>query len=182
MATQKTITEETTMFYVIESEHNLKEDEHLLTIQTCPGRTNQGREAKLNGWLGTTNDLAEYALGRFATLEEARNAVMSHSAILERGYREDESAAGQPVEFDADGNVIGEIVERYKVGLQPYAAADFFSDNTAAVLGITAETTDEDIKVLAAEYEKDCQQCADSALIGAYEYLRNLRDELKMEV
>jgi hypothetical protein len=40
-------------------------------VQTEPGRTNLGDKPVLEGWLGQTNDWSEYALGEFASLEDA---------------------------------------------------------------------------------------------------------------
>ena len=44
-------------------------------IQVHPGATNQSGEPRTEGWLGTTNDIAEYACGEFGTLDAARAAI-----------------------------------------------------------------------------------------------------------
>ena len=46
-------------------------------ISRLPGRTNQSGEVVINGWLGTTGGIAEYADGEFTTFEAALAAIPS---------------------------------------------------------------------------------------------------------
>lgn len=39
-----------------------------LELRSQPGRTNLGREPKLRGWLGTTNDVEAHALGEYTVV------------------------------------------------------------------------------------------------------------------
>jgi len=52
-----------------------------VTIRTTPGRTNMSNEPRSEGWLGTTNDIAEYALGAFDTPDACRQYLRDHGYI-----------------------------------------------------------------------------------------------------
>ncbi len=77
------------MFYVIEHEYVGPNRKGLFrqtsmgswvprtqyVIQTTPGRTNMGNKEVVSGWLGTTNDNAQWALGEFESAEDARKKI-----------------------------------------------------------------------------------------------------------
>jgi hypothetical protein len=76
-------------YYVIEIENlqpNDGEDHHRMFIQTEPGQTNMSREVRVDGWLGTTNNIREHAHGAYDSESEARLAV--EALLSEDGYRE----------------------------------------------------------------------------------------------
>ena len=57
-------------------------------ITTVPPRTNSSGEIRLDGWLGTTNDVARYAHGAHESLAAAEGAVedlLGHEFRRERG-------------------------------------------------------------------------------------------------
>lgn len=70
------ITEEDIVYYLIHrvyagpnhDQHEL--DAEQLIVQCEPGRTNMTHEPRIDGWLGTTNDWAEYARGEFVSADE----------------------------------------------------------------------------------------------------------------
>lgn len=80
------------MFYVIKGEYIGPNQNELadflrncvhhdrVVIQTEPGITNSSREPLEEGWLGSTNDYSEHALGAYATLEEAREVARAKVA------------------------------------------------------------------------------------------------------
>lgn len=57
--------------YPVQCSH-VHRDEVWTTISTAPGRTNLSREIKLNGWLGTTNDVSETALGEWTVVSVSK--------------------------------------------------------------------------------------------------------------
>lgn len=57
-------------------------------IQTRPGVTNMSSEPKIDGWLGTTDDIAQYAEGEFAAFADALAAIPEQFAT--EGRSEDE--------------------------------------------------------------------------------------------
>ena len=46
-----------------------------LLIQLEPGKTNMSKQSKINGWLGTTDDLDAYALGCFDNIKDLCIAI-----------------------------------------------------------------------------------------------------------
>jgi hypothetical protein len=68
-------------YYITSSEYigpNRPKVDTRITIMTAPGRTNMSNEARLTGWLGTTNDFSCYAHGEFETEEAARAQVSAN--------------------------------------------------------------------------------------------------------
>ena len=70
-------------FYVVSSEYvgpNPGETPEGTTmgIYRTPGKTNQSHEERIDGWLGTTNDVSETAHGEFETIEEARQYIQKY--------------------------------------------------------------------------------------------------------
>jgi hypothetical protein len=72
----------TNPFYLVEREYvgfdecdsrgNPIGDSRVMEIRSVPGVTNMSRQARIDGWLGTSGDIAKYARGEYATLDEAR--------------------------------------------------------------------------------------------------------------
>ena len=106
-------------YYVTETEYvgpnsdNLSTDYariaygHYYDINTDPGRTNMSHTVRAEGWIGTNNDVAEYARGAFDTLASARAAVL---AELTDGYRLASDCDSCPEPQNPD------TIERYYVG------------------------------------------------------------------
>ena len=54
-------------------------------IQDYPGTTNQAGVVKTEGWLGTTDNIAEYACGVFASIEAAAAAIPGEFVPTDKG-------------------------------------------------------------------------------------------------
>lgn len=172
------------MCYIIETNYvgpNQTQDKYVdvdkIEISTSPAITNSSNEERIEGWCGTTNDWAVYAHGEYATIEEARTAVTEKF-----GDVRDTDANGDSFEsYDED------VVEVYKPGkyeiMSSEATAEWAYESIQS--DIDANTTDERIARLVAEYEaaaNDDGYTLDSDL----EYLmqerrQELREELEDE-
>lgn len=62
-------------FYPIYSTEIVNARRVAAEVREEPGRKNLSKEPLVKGWLGTTNDWSEYALGRFDTEDEAWAAI-----------------------------------------------------------------------------------------------------------
>lgn len=143
-----------TTYYITSSEYvgpNQEErfNSHTYSIHTYAPRTNMSHEVRTEGWLGTTNDVAEYAHGEFESEEAARAEI---GRLLEDcGYREIDCS--EPV--GADGDELIYDVARFAVGR--FEEWGIESTSTWCYEGIeqdvTADTTDERIEEIADEYE-----------------------------
>jgi len=133
-------------FYIIEtsyvgpnSDQNIDADK--IEISTSPATANLNGEVKTEGWCGTTNDWAVYAHGEYETIDEARAAIKSQF--------------GNVRECDED-NCYDGVVESYRTG--KYIPMNTEQTGRWADEGLNddldAETTDERITELVAEYEK----------------------------
>lgn len=69
------------MFYPIYATEIINDRRVAAEVRTEPGRKNLSKEVLVKGWLGTTNDWSEYALGKFETEDEAWAAI---DAALEK--------------------------------------------------------------------------------------------------
>lgn len=171
------------MYYVIESKYvgpNQDQaqycDVDTIGIYTTPGKTNSSREVRLEGWLGTNNDWAEYAHGEFATLEAAKTRI---EELYEHTREQDTQDS-----YDED------LVELYKPGqyeqMSRQATADWCYEGIRA--DITADTTDGQIARLVGEYE-DAANAEGFSLDGDLmdmmstyrQELRDERDELEAD-
>lgn len=161
------------MFYIIETKYvgpNSYASEYVdvdkIEISTTPALTKSSHEVRTEGWCGTTNDLAEYAHGEYATLEEARAAITD---IF--GDVRDTDSVGDPIVSDDK-----DIVETYKPGKYlpmsgeevAFWAYDMVFDE------ITADTTDERIAELGrmAEAEANGFRCTLCGHAEAFMYER----------
>lgn len=145
------------MYYIIETNYvgpNQTQDQYvdvdMIEISTSPAITNSSHEVRLEGWCGTTNDWAVYAHGEYQTIEEAR------AAIIEKfGDVRDLSPEGYS--FDSHDAA---VVEIYKPGkyepMSRQATADWAYHGINADIG--ADTTDERIAELVADYEDDANR------------------------
>jgi len=99
------------MYYVIQTKYvgpNEAQDQYI-EISTSPAITNSSREARTEGWCGTTNDWAVYAHGEYATIREARAAITDRFGEVRDA---DADASGEGFESDES------VVEAYKPGEQ----------------------------------------------------------------
>lgn len=164
----------TTSYYVLSSEYvgpNLSDrcNSHTVQITTEPGRTNMSNEVRVDGWLGTSNDWAAYAHGEYDSIEAARAAIVEMLGENRRKIDNNEFAetvvetyaASKYVEWDADNSVTWCYDSRDE---------------------ITADTTDERIAEIVAEYEQYANAEGNTLDTDAVEkMLTKLRDELRAE-
>lgn len=169
------------MYYIIETKYvgpNQTQDEYIdvdtIEISTSPAITNSSHEERTEGWCGTTNDLAVFAHGEYATIEDARAAIAENF-----GEVRDSDANGDRFESGDD-----DVVETYKPGkyapMSSQATADWVYEDIQS--DIKANTTDERIAELVAEYEADANSngyTLDSDLEG---FMQNFRQELRDEM
>jgi len=166
------------MYYIIERDYvgpNQDQDQyadsHYVLIQSEPGRTNSSNEPRIAGWLGTTNDWCESAHGEYETLEEAREAIATEFG---------EVREASPTFEDPDT-----IVAIYKVGryepMSSQETAEWAYDGVQS--DVDAETTDERIAELLAEYEASANDQGYTLDLTALRVLmEELRDELEDEI
>lgn len=171
------------MYYIIETNYagpNQTQDKYVdankIEISTSPAITNSSSyEECTDGWCGTTNDWAVYAHGEYATIEEARAAI---TEIF--GEVRDSNANGDSFKsYDED------VVETFKPGkyepMSRSATADWAYGGILS--DIDADTTDERIAELVAEYEAEANNngCTlDSDLVDFMQERRQeRRDELE---
>jgi hypothetical protein len=131
-------------YYVISRENvspNAEPLNKIVIIQDHPGTTNQSHEEKISGWLGTTNDCYESAHGEFASLAAAQKYVTENWTDF------------LPLEeYDLES---GEI-EAYQDTREVWAIDDYLSDYARE--NISASTTDDEIKKMAAEVETEAKK------------------------
>ena len=171
------------MFYLTSSEYvgpnarSLENDYrrivygHYIDIQTAPGLRNMSHEPCVDGWLGTTNDWAEYAHGEYDTIESAQSArdeKFPETFTAENDPRED-----WPEEI---------VVERVYVGPgENYFDASVWAYDDGQQQ-ITAVTTDDQIKALVTESEA-AAACEGVTLWGDVETVyREIREDKKAAI
>ena len=72
------------MFYVISLQYNRPADgTDRIEIRTEPARGNLDREPVLEGWAGTTNDVATWGQGKYASEQLARVFILERYGALE---------------------------------------------------------------------------------------------------
>jgi hypothetical protein len=166
------------MYYVIETKYvgpNQNQDQYVdadtIEIRTSPALTNSSHEERTEGWCGTTNDWAVYAHGEYATIEEARAAITE-----EFGEVRDADANGDS--FDSDDEA---VVETYKPGqyapMSSQATADWAYDGIQS--DIEADTTDERIAELVAEYEEEANDHGYTLSSDLERFMMDRRQELR---
>lgn len=142
------------MFYVIETNYvGPNPDQHVdddcIEISTQPARTNMSHEIKLEGWCGTTNDWATYAHGEYETEQDARNYIKETFGPV----REDDET-DYYIGYDEDGEPIMPVAVfrpgKY-IPMDAEGTGNFTWEGVRT--DITADTTDEQIEALIAQYE-----------------------------
>lgn len=165
------------MYYVIETiyagpdpSQDQYADADTIDIRTTPALTNLSKESRLEGWCGTTHDWAVYAHGKYATIEEAR------AAITEKFGTVRDSDLGEDDEYEYEG-----VVEVYKPGkytpMSSQATEDWSYEAIQA--DIEADTTDERIDELVAEYEDNAN--SDGYTLDS-DYLSELMEQRRQEL
>lgn len=165
------------MYYVIETNYvgpNQTQDQYVdadkIEISTSPAITNSSHEVRLEGWCGTTNDWAVYAHGEYATIEAARVAIAEK-------FGEVRGADADGYSFESDN---ADAVETYKPGkfapMSSQATADWAYAGIQS--DIAADTTDERIAELVAEYEADANRNGYTLDSDLEDFMRQRRQEL----
>jgi hypothetical protein len=169
------------MYYIIETNYvgpNQNQDQYIdvdeIKISTSLAITNSSHEIKIEGWCGTTNDWAVYAHGEYATIEEAR------AAITEKlGEVRNSDALGDSFESDED-----DVIEVFKPGkyapMSSQATADWTYESIQA--DIAADTTDERIAELVAEYEAEAHNNGSTLGYNIKSFMQERRQELNAEM
>lgn len=165
------------MYYLIETNYvgpNQTQDQYIdankIEICVSPTVTNSSGEKLTRGWCGTTNDWAVYAHGEYATIEEARAAI---NEIF--GEVRDSDANGDSFEPDDE-----DVVQTFKSGKY----APMSSQNTAdwayewIQSDIDADTTDEHITDLVAEYEAEANRFGGTLDSDLEDFMKQRRQEL----
>jgi len=148
-------------FYVVESHDTNKDDEtRTFTIQVNAPTTNMSGEEREDGWLGTTNDIWEYAHGAFDTIEAARAFIqiqMPGAGILEND------------EYDqSDDEIWGYDPESL------WTAGEWLGNLSDADLGIDDEGMTEDgIKEIADDLEKEATDEGAIITDSIFDYLKS---------
>lgn len=141
-------------FYVVETEYvgpGMTDDQyidsHVVEIWNTPALGNSSHEPIINGWCGTTNDWGTYAHGVYDTIEEAREVIESKFGPVRDHYSD-----GTPFESEDT-----DVVEIYKPGqYEPWGRMSTHDWAYESIDNdITADTTDNEISALMADYEQE---------------------------
>lgn len=168
------------MYYIIETKYvgpNQTQDQYVdgdkIEISTSPATTNSSHEERTEGWCGTTNDWAVYAHGEYATIEEARTAIADKFGVVR-----DSDPNGDSFELDSEN-----VVEVYKPGYEPMssqATADWAYERIQSE--IEADTSDERIAELVAEYESEANSNGHTLCSNLEDFMKEHRQELRDEL
>lgn len=143
---------------------------HTIAITTEPPRTNMSGEIRLTGWLGTTNDWAEYAHGEYATLDAAEAAAREGWETYE--IEDQDEYMDDPAVVQVIG--LGDHDPR-----DEWEAGDWLASTSLEEVGLSAESTDAEVDAKAAELVGEAE--ADGCWIAGgadaiAEVLRGWRD------
>lgn len=145
-------------------------DYDTIEIHTTPAITNMNRQECLEGWCGTTNDISIYAHGEYATLEAARDALISkHGKVRQIDKDDDDWPYDDP-----------EVLEVYKFGEYPAEALERTESWAYEIIDetITADTSDAEIDSLVESLERE----SNDEGYTREENLRHLITELRQEL
>lgn len=159
------------MYYIVETNYvgpNRTQGQYVdadrIEIRTSPAITNMSHEQRAEGWCGTTNDWSVYAHGEYASFDNAQAAIAE--------------TFGEVREFEPDDEAVVEIYRRGKYEpMSRQATADWVY--AAAEFDLSANTTDERIAQLVADYEFEANSNGYTLDSDLEEILQELRDELK---
>lgn len=163
--------------YIGPNQHTTNDSDNILDgdyydICTKPGMTNQSREERIEGWLGSTNDWSLTAHGAFETIEAAREKIASEIG------RPLADCRTRPEGYYTYGPPADEV-ERYYVS--PYTDV-WNAGDYAGTEGIEATTSDEEIAKIAEEIGELAEKGKILLIGDVKEWLTEVRDGLKAEV
>ena len=167
-------------YYIIETNYvgpNKNQEGYVdtdsIVISTAPATANMSHEVRIEGWCGTTNDWSVTAHGEYENIEKARAAISEIFGDVRKANHDGH-------EFESDDD---DVVEVYRPGkytpMSRESSANWVYESMSQ--DVDADTTDDEISVLAIEYEKSANSAGstlgdiDDILI---EYRQALIDEL----
>lgn len=139
--------------------------EECYTVTTTAPTTNMSREVKTEGWLGTSNDNCLYAHGEFSSEQEARDYIENKLGE----YREVDSA-------DLEHDEIAGYLPGNLVPMSGEESVNWCYEGLSNE--ISADTTDEEIEKMVAEWANDEDQYKIDQSAVVAEGIE-MRDELK---
>jgi hypothetical protein len=167
------------MFYVIEFNYvgpNLDQycDADTIEIRKNPPITNSSKEICIEGWCGTTSDWSVYAHGEYPTIEEARKVIANEFGEV-RNFDIDDSSS----EYEDD-----DVIEIYKLGkygsMSSQETAEWAYDWLQEE--IKANTTDERILELVAEFEAEANRHGGTLHSDLFEFMEQHREGLRADL
>jgi chaperone required for assembly of F1-ATPase len=162
-------------YYVVETErqpgavgYNENGNNTEVLITPIQPTTNMGKKEIDEGWIGTTNNVGSWVHGSFDTLEDAQDYIKTQELL--KYFTIDESTYENGV---TEQNIV------FRDQREWWDVDDWFYE-TKDELGITAETTDNELQDISIVLEKEID--ADNIqIVGDIElYLEHLRATLKI--
>lgn len=137
-------------------------------VTTEPTRTNLSNEICLDGWLGTSNDIARYAYGVYDSRAAAEYAVQN---LLGDAYRRDDEPSESP-----------DVVAVYRAGRLPPV-----SDEALGIwlqdVDVPADADDAALRRQATDLANELEDTSVSAsAVRLWEALESLRDDAREEL
>ena len=163
--------------YIGPNQHTTNDADNILDgdyydICTSPGSTNQSKEVRIEGWLGSTNDWSLTAHGAFDTIEAARECVADQ---IGRPVTE---CRTYPATHEDDKPDDDSVVERYYASRYESVchAGDYVGSDA-----IDATTSDEEIEKTAKEVHDTAEKEGIQLLGSVADWLREVRNSRKAE-
>ena len=160
-------------YYIIKTDYvGPNQDQNIdadtIEISTEPARKNMSGEICLSGWCGTTNDWVVYAHGVYDSEDEARAAINAEFGAVREGNENEDFWSFNPASVAVFKP--GEYTPFNRSETENWIYESMHND-------ITAKTTDDEIKTIAADYE-DSANDGGYTLTDAEEIMENYRDAL----
>ena len=143
-------------------------DFHRFEITTEPTRKNMSGDICLDGWLGTSNDVARYAHGAYDSLAAAEYAIQNP---LDGEYRRDDEPADSP-----------DVVAVYRIGRLPPVPDEALGIWLQDV-DVPADADDAALRRQAKDLASELEDTGVSASVERIrESLESLRDDARAEL
>ena len=177
------------MYYIIEHRYvgpNQEQDQYVdldfIEINSAPALTNSSHEPRIDGWCGTTDDWSVNAHGEYLTIDDARDAMLTLWSDVRWNDPNGDCYGGcYPVSdfsnilVDDPGRITickpGKYTPMSRSATGDWACESMQHD-------IQADTTDEHLDILVAEYEEDAQATGYTLDSGLIDWMREYRDGL----
>ena len=158
-----------------DSRGNIIGDSRIMGIYTSPGITNSSHEARVGGWLGTTNDESLTAYGEFNSMESARRDAHRLGFTERRSTDDDEFS---PISDDLVEEWLTPAAAREQWDADDYFHGCCSRDVTIDTYGINANTTDDELDLIIEQVEAEAE-IAGVELHGLTKLFHGLRDDLE---